>query len=162
MYQEEYRQLWIGDSLNLTQNTANQILWLSVGGIDCIATNGTPSLPIFLGNTGATPTINGSAITWNGNTTINGDLYLKNNTWHRSFYGVYRLYYATNDISFYCCGGNSTDGHKCMNNAYSHVLKINYNGDLHSSGGILVINAADWGPKCFKRFNIQKWIWYSK
>jgi hypothetical protein len=45
-----------------------------------------------------------------------------------------------------------------MNNAYSHVLKINYNGDLHSSGGILVINAADWGPKCFKRFNIQKWI----
>jgi hypothetical protein len=37
-----------------------------------------------------------------------------------------------------------------MNNAYSHVFKITNNGDLHSSGGILVINAADWGPNASK------------
>ena len=66
------RQLWIGDSLNLTQNTTNQILRLMPGGIDCIATNGTTSLPIFLGGGAATTTINGSTITLNG--TINNNL----------------------------------------------------------------------------------------
>ena len=85
---------------------------------------------MFLGGGGATTTINGSTIT------INGDLYLKNSTWHRSVDGVYRLYYATNEISYYCCGGNSTDGHIFMNNAYSHVFKIKNNGDLFSSGNV--------------------------
>jgi hypothetical protein len=64
------RQLWIGDSLNLAQNTTNQILRLMVGGIDCIATNGTTSLPMSLGGTGAATTINGSMITLNGNVGI--------------------------------------------------------------------------------------------
>ena len=68
------RQLWIGDSANLTQNTTNKILRLMVDGIDCVATNGTTSLPMFLGGGGATTTINGSAITLNGNTTIAGNL----------------------------------------------------------------------------------------
>jgi hypothetical protein len=52
------------------------------------------------------------ATTINNNMTINGDLYLKNNTWHRSVDGVFRKYYATNEISYYCCGGNSRDGHR--------------------------------------------------
>jgi len=76
------------------------------------------------------------ATTINNNMTINGDLYLKNNTWHRSVDGVYRKYYATNEISYYCCGGNSTDGHIFMNDAYSHVFKIKNNGDLFSSGKV--------------------------
>ena len=67
------RQLWIGDSLNLAQNTTNQILRLGVSGIDCIATNGTTSLPIFYGNGGAQTAINGSSIYLNGNTGVGTD-----------------------------------------------------------------------------------------
>jgi hypothetical protein len=68
-------------------------------------------------------TINGTLIISN-NLTVNGDLYLKNGTWHRSAEGVYRLYYGANEISYYCCGANGTDGHIFMNSGYSHVLKI--------------------------------------
>jgi hypothetical protein len=67
------RQLWIGDSTKLTQNSTNQILRILPTGIDCIATNGTTVLPIFIGNTSAT-TINGSTVSINGNTTITGSL----------------------------------------------------------------------------------------
>ena len=48
------RQLWIGDTSKLTQNATNSCIRItSEGYIDCIATNGTTPLPIF---------INGSAI----------------------------------------------------------------------------------------------------
>ena len=64
------RQLWIGDSLLLTQNTTNPVLRINIGAstavIDCIATNGTTSLPISFGNSSATTTINGSRINING------------------------------------------------------------------------------------------------
>ncbi len=36
--------------------------------------------------------------TLSNNLTVNGDLYLKNSTWHKSLDGVYRLYYGVNDI----------------------------------------------------------------
>ena len=48
------RQLWIGDTANLTQNATNSVVRIQPAGIiDCIATNGTTSLPLYL---------NGSAI----------------------------------------------------------------------------------------------------
>jgi len=65
------RQLWIGDSLLLAQNTTNPVLRISIGSsaaaIDCVATNGTTSLPIFFGSTSATTNIRGSSIITNGN-----------------------------------------------------------------------------------------------
>jgi hypothetical protein len=71
-----------------------------------------------------------------GNTTIKGALKLKNDTWHTSIEGVYRTYYATNEISYYCCGGNSAEGHIFMNNGYSHVFKIKNNGDISCTGAL--------------------------
>ncbi len=56
--------------------------------------------------------INSNAtLTISDNLTVNGDFVLKSNTWHRSAEGVYRTYYATNEISYCCCCGNSTEGH---------------------------------------------------
>jgi hypothetical protein len=43
------RQLWIGDSANLTQNATNPVLRLLSNYIDCIATNGTTRLQLTLG-----------------------------------------------------------------------------------------------------------------
>ena len=76
------KQLWIGDSANLTQNTTNKILRLSPAGIDCTATNGTTLLPIYFGNLSAQTSIYGSYIYLNaysgidtsGNLTINGTI----------------------------------------------------------------------------------------
>ena len=53
------RQLWIGDSANLTQNTTNSVFRINIGDnassgamIDSIATNGTTALPLRLGTSG--------------------------------------------------------------------------------------------------------------
>ncbi len=60
------RQLWIGDSLNLTQNSTNPVLRINIGGsavaIDCLATIGNIVLPLSIGNAGNTTAINGSTI----------------------------------------------------------------------------------------------------
>ena len=45
------------------------------------------------------------------NLTVNGYITSGNNVWNRSADGIYRTYYATNEISYYCCGGNSAIGH---------------------------------------------------
>ena len=47
----------------------------------------------------------------NGNVTCSGYITCGNNVWNSSADGVYRTYYATNEISYYCCGGNRTIGH---------------------------------------------------
>jgi hypothetical protein len=74
------RQLWIGDSLSLTQNTTNPVLRISIGGgtatVDCIATIGSTVLPVSFGNSAATTNINGLTTNISGNTTINGNLTL--------------------------------------------------------------------------------------
>ena len=72
----------------------------------------------------------------NGNVTCTGYLKCGNNVWNRSADGVYRTYYATNEISYYCCGGNSTIGHIFYNNSYSNVFQIKNNGDIQSTGKI--------------------------
>jgi hypothetical protein len=60
------RQLWIGDSANLTQNGTNPVLRLtSAGYIDCIATNGITSLPLSIGNS--------AGINMGGNVNINNN-----------------------------------------------------------------------------------------
>ena len=63
------RQLWIGESSKLTQNTTNAILRLmpinSAVGIDAVATNGTTALPINIG---------GSVVNLNANTYISGNV----------------------------------------------------------------------------------------
>ena len=41
----------------------------------------------------------------NGYVTCTGYITSGNNNWNRSSDGVYRTYYATNEISYYCCGG---------------------------------------------------------
>ena len=72
----------------------------------------------------------------NGNVSCTGYLTCGNNVWNRSADGVYRTYYATNEISYYCCGGNSTIGHIFYNNSYSNVFQIKNNGDIQSTGKI--------------------------
>ena len=56
------RQLWIGDTANLTQNTTNGIIRLIISpsscGIDAVATDGLTRLPLILG---------GGALTFNSN-----------------------------------------------------------------------------------------------
>ena len=63
------RQLWIGDSAKLTQNTTHAVIRImpngSVPTIDAVATDGQTSLPI---------NISGSAINLKNNTTITGSL----------------------------------------------------------------------------------------
>jgi hypothetical protein len=72
--------------------------------------------------------------TMTGNLTVNANLYLKNNVWHSSIDNVYRLYFAPNEISYYCCGGNSTDGHVFYNSTYATAFKIKNNGDIVATG----------------------------
>jgi hypothetical protein len=70
------RQLWIGDTANLTSNSANPIIRLNIAGpgstanIDSIATDGLTVLPIMFGSTSTLTTINGSNIYNNGNVSI--------------------------------------------------------------------------------------------
>ena len=58
------RQLWLGDSSNLTVNTTNPILRISNSSIDCMATDGVTRLPFYLGggalmfNANARPVLN--------------------------------------------------------------------------------------------------------
>jgi len=40
------------------------------------------------------------------------------------------LYYGLNEISYYCCGGGSTAGHIFMNNGYTHIFRLNNNGNV--------------------------------
>lgn len=56
------RQLWIGDSANLTQNTTNPVIRImpSARQIDCIATDGNTQLPLTIGSSGNSTTISGS------------------------------------------------------------------------------------------------------
>ena len=59
-------------------------------------------------------------LTTRSNLTVNGYTILGNNVWNRSVDGIYRTYYGTNDISYYCardsptshpaCGGPSRPG----------------------------------------------------
>ena len=76
-----------------------------------------------------------------GNLTVNGDLYLKNGTWHKSIDGVYRTYYGANEISYYCCGANNTDAHIFMNSSYTHVFKILNSGNITCSGSANIANS---------------------
>ena len=46
------RQLWIGDSANLAQNSTTSLLRLTTTNIDCISTNGLSAMPITIGNSG--------------------------------------------------------------------------------------------------------------
>ena len=73
-------------------------------------------------------------LTTGSNLIVNGDLYLKNNTWHGSAEGVHRTYYATNEISCYCCGGNSTIGHIFFNHGYANVFQIKNNVNISCTG----------------------------
>ena len=66
----------------------------------------------------------------NGNTTINGVLKLKNSDWHTSIDGVNRLYFALNEITYYCCGGNSQLGHMFMNNLFGSIMNLYNNNDV--------------------------------
>ena len=72
------KQLWIGNSTLLTSNATNAVLRLGVGAsyctIDCGATNGTTSLPIYFGSGAAITYIQGSTIN------ISGDMVSSNNT----------------------------------------------------------------------------------
>jgi hypothetical protein len=72
----------------------------------------------------------------NGNVSYTGYTTSGNNVWNRSREGIYRTYYATNEISYYCCGGNSAEGHIFMNSGYSHVFKIKNNGDVSCTGAL--------------------------
>jgi hypothetical protein len=65
-----------------------------------------------------------AALTTGSNLTVNGYITYGNNVWNRSADGIYRTYYATNEISYYCCGGNSAIGHVFYNNGYSNVFQI--------------------------------------
>ena len=141
--------LTIGDTLlnygggnNFTTNTAGLML-------ECLnnteiavhdAGNRLASLMYYTGNTITIGRDMGwnalSSITMNGNITYTGYLTSGNNVWNRSADGIYRTYYETNSISYYCCGGNSTEGHIFMNNGYSHVFKIKNNGDVYVSGNV--------------------------
>ena len=78
------RQLWIGDSLNITQNATNPVLRISIGGgsasVDCLATIGNIVLPISFGNSANITTINGSTTNISGNTNITGVVNIHNGT----------------------------------------------------------------------------------
>jgi len=54
------RQMWIGDSARLTQNTTNPILRLQTSSIDSVATDGVTPLNFSVGNSLTTTTIFGS------------------------------------------------------------------------------------------------------
>ncbi len=76
-----------------------------------------------------------AALTTGSNFTVNGYITYGNNVWNRSADGIYRTYYATNEISYYCCGGtSSTIGHIFYNNGYSNVFQIKNNGDASCTG----------------------------
>lgn len=49
------RQLWIGDSANLTQNSTNAVVRIiNTGRVDCIATDGGTNLPLTIGSSAVT------------------------------------------------------------------------------------------------------------
>ena len=73
-------------------------------------------------------TITGSS-TFNNTVSIGSTLSLANNIWNISADGVYRHYYGTNGISYYCCGAGTT-GHVFYNNAYANIINIYNNGNV--------------------------------
>ncbi len=98
----------------------------------------------------------------NGNVSCTGYITSGNNVWNRSSDGVYRTYYATNEISYYCCGGNSAIGHIFYNNSYANVFQIKNNGDISCTGSFTAtgnVYAANFGigipftPNC--RLDVQ-------
>jgi hypothetical protein len=62
------RQLWIGDSANLTQNSSNKLIRIypSDNRIDCVATNGTTALPLNLGSSTTATAVAGLLSSNNG------------------------------------------------------------------------------------------------
>jgi hypothetical protein len=63
----------------------------------------------------------------NGNTTINGNLILKNDTWHTSIDGIYRFYFAPNNTTYICSGGAAGDNGLVV---YSSAASGGYNTNL--------------------------------
>jgi hypothetical protein len=84
----------------------------------------------------AGPTTLSGATTVTGNLTVNSILKLKNNDWHTTIDGVNRLYYSQNEISYYCCGGNSASGHVFMNNTFGTILTLKNNNDVSCTGNV--------------------------
>ena len=147
-YQDAATVLGAGEAAKLIIGTQNDgdddILLLPSGGVGI-----------------GTSTPSGYKLYVNGNVSYTGYLTSGNNVWNRSADGIYRTYYETNSISYYCCGGNNAIGHIFMNNSYGNAFHIYNNGDvkcfgalttngtltstgtINANNGILFINAAD-------------------
>ena len=137
------RQLWIGDSLLLAQNTTNPVLRISITGgiasIDSLATIGNIVLPISFGNSANTTNINGSTINLNGNLTTTGTLSFGSRV------SDFLIYLWGNDYGFGINGGVLRYN---VPNGASHIfyhgttdrLNINTNGSLIASGKLIVGN----------------------
>jgi len=126
------RQLWIGDSENLTQNTTNRIMRISTDGIDAIATDGTTGLSMYIGNSSSITTIRGSSITMDNLIT------LPNNIWSvRTADLIDRIYFASSGTTFFHSGNTNGNGFIFRNTAQSvDILTLADNGNLIASANI--------------------------
>ena len=118
------RQLWIGDTANLAVNTTNPVVRILVqassGNIDCVATNGATALPLTIGNSGNTLSLNGSGIYFNCATLF------ANTTWHLSADGKFRFYFDTNSRTYY--GGT---GYTFRNSGNLDIFALEDNGKCY-------------------------------
>jgi hypothetical protein len=68
--------------------------------------------------------------------TVNGEIYLKNDVWHRSAEGAYRLYFGGGSGTTYLAGGNSDTGGLCTMfmsgtaSGFANLMSLYNNGNV--------------------------------
>ena len=124
------RQLWIGDSAILAQNSTTSLLRLTTTNIDCISTNGLSVMPITIGNSGG---INIGGILNMGNNQLNFDTSIsdyKINLWG----GVYGIGIRGSTLAYFTQGV-----HNFYNSSSPANPTVSFNatnGNITANGGI--------------------------
>jgi hypothetical protein len=97
--------------------------------------------------------INTSEINLNRNVKVNSEIWLKNDVWHRSFEGAYRLYFAGSSGTTYLAGGNADSGGICTQfmsgpvSGYANLMSIYNNGNItmgtsSTNNAFLIVNGS--------------------
>ena len=91
--------------------------------------------------------MNTTAINFNKNVTVNADLLLKNDVWHKSIDNVYRNYYANNSTSYYSCGNNANAHYfmKDSSRGYNPIVIMKNDGIIENYGLTRSINYFNFG-----------------
>ena len=91
----------------------------------------------------------------NNNTTINGNLILKNDTWHTDINGVYRLYFGSSSTTFISSGGATGDNgfivYGSAATGYATNLAITNSGNATIRNNLTVNGSLSGGNNVCKR-----------